>query len=916
MVLFVLEGGAIDMPEKKISSERGKSPRDTSNERKKVFMKKKNILYMIAVLVIISVCYFSSNAYLVNAKQYELNVDYSGFGSSNDDIGASIYEKGRRGSNPPIVCDTTNKLLVLNYWGPYMAKECRCENALQLEVQKRWYYWHQYEEVYYVSDYFDWNDNRCFYVYLPTFTKKEGNVNLETGYQVVLKRLHSDLHNKGAYDESNNYSPDKSHFDDVNVFAYYYEVNKIGVDDNWFGVGDKRKAEFVCDDFYGNITWTTDNENILHIDSEGVVQALKSGEAKIYLNIDDQRVFEQTIYVEDLVMQTDMTLFENDSQKILVSGARNDIVWKSENDLVATVSAGEVIAKNIGSTRIVGYLNDLEVFFNVTIKPRTLSVSKFDLYSGETKELTVSGTKIKVEWSSTDSSVVTVNNGVISALKPGNATIVAKVGSQNLECKVYVQKSSLRRDDYELAVGSKATIDIIGSKITPEYTSSDENVIVVKKGELSAVGAGKATISIKIGNEVLKCKVKVKKLIAPTGFVYKASSKIIKLEWNDYSGAKSYSIYMLNEEKKEYELVATVKNASYVAKDLEPGKKYTFKIAANVKIFGNLLEQALSDKIKCKTDKKERVGWQTIDGKKYYYKNGFAVVGSGLRKIDGKKYIFNSDGSLVVDKFSTIDGAMYYSKDSGEVAVSTEVTNKKEGVTYVADKNGILTKKKVKTATKTITFNDITIDIPTSWGKQTKDGDSINYSFGSTMIMIYTDPKNGSLNQKKADSLVDEFEEYICTYLDITKSKKDEHADKKISTYYSYNISFGIPTDWSNTTSVACKGRLTAFEYNGKYYVAVIMVEKSIYKDDSFDEYNDAIKSIKTITKSSGGGTNKNNNSGTNKNSGQKTTTYVWVTETGKHYHRINNCGNGTYWQEDIESAKSRGLTPCGKCFK
>lgn len=47
----------------------------------------------------------------------------------------------------------------------------------------------------------------------------------------------------------------------------------------------------------------------------------------------------------------------------------------------------------------------------------------------------------------------------------------------------------------------------------------------------------------------------------------------------------------------------------------------------------------------------------------------------------------------------------------------------------------------------------------------------------------------------------------------------------------------------------------------------------------------------------------------------QAKSTTVYVTPTGKRYHR-KKCGNGTYTKSTLEKAKKSGLTPCKKCFK
>lgn len=42
--------------------------------------------------------------------------------------------------------------------------------------------------------------------------------------------------------------------------------------------------------------------------------------------------------------------------------------------------------------------------------------------------------------------------------------------------------------------------------------------------------------------------------------------------------------------------------------------------------------------------------------------------------------------------------------------------------------------------------------------------------------------------------------------------------------------------------------------------------------------------------------------------------TVVYVTPTGKRYHKNNHCNNGKYTKSTLAEAKKRGLTPCKKC--
>ncbi|MEI4803279.1 cell wall-binding protein [Bacillus sp. FJAT-51639] len=58
-------------------------------------------------------------------------------------------------------------------------------------------------------------------------------------------------------------------------------------------------------------------------------------------------------------------------------------------------------------------------------------------------------------------------------------------------------------------------------------------------------------------------------------------------------------------------------------------------------------------------------GWKTIDGKKYYFKDGVNYTFDGHQEIDGKRYYFNHDGEAKLTGFDKVDGKIYYYDDKG-----------------------------------------------------------------------------------------------------------------------------------------------------------------------------------------------------------------------------------------------------------
>ena len=145
-----------------------------------------------------------------------------------------------------------------------------------------------------------------------------------------------------------------------------------------------------------------------------------------------------------------------------------------------------------------------------TGKAITISNTKLTLVKGHKETLRVDGTKKKVKWKSSKTSVATVNSkGVVKAKKAGTCTITAKVGKKKLKCKVTVIKP-VYADNVKLNVAKasllpgavldlKATISPDISKITEEWSltwsTSNKNVATVSYGKVSIKKPGTATIT-------------------------------------------------------------------------------------------------------------------------------------------------------------------------------------------------------------------------------------------------------------------------------------------------------------------------------------------------------------------------------------------------------------------------------------
>ena len=198
------------------------------------------------------------------------------------------------------------------------------------------------------------------------------------------------------------------------------------------------------------------------------------------------------------------------------------ITWTSSDNGVATVTDGVITAVGTGTATITATVGDKSANCTVTVKsPMTgieLSQTQVSLVKGQTKTLELkyipedTTDSKNVTWQSSDSSVVTVENGVLKALKAGNAKITATVGNYTAEANVTVieyplEGIALLADKYEISINETTKINVITNpenttdELNLKFISSNEKVAIVdENGVVTGISAGNASITV-IANE-------------------------------------------------------------------------------------------------------------------------------------------------------------------------------------------------------------------------------------------------------------------------------------------------------------------------------------------------------------------------------------------------------------------------------
>jgi chitinase len=214
------------------------------------------------------------------------------------------------------------------------------------------------------------------------------------------------------------------------------------------------------------------------------------------------------IYIND----TSITLEVDHYKTIRVHGTSSSIYWSSGNSRVASVSGtGKVFANTPGTTTITASVAGRKI----TCKVNVIAINKktLTLSSGNTFTLKITGAKSTPIWSSGNTKVVTVSNdGVVTAVASGTATITATVDGKEVISKITVIDISNKGIVMEVGgwSGAVKTLKVNGTASKITWSSSNNSVATVSvNGRVNALSYGSATIIATVDGAKLTCQVKV-----------------------------------------------------------------------------------------------------------------------------------------------------------------------------------------------------------------------------------------------------------------------------------------------------------------------------------------------------------------------------------------------------------------------
>lgn len=315
------------------------------------------------------------------------------------------------------------------------------------------------------------------------------------------------------------------------------------------------------------IVWSIDEEesqDVVTVSATGVVTPIGLGETYVVASNEAGDVYSSCRVVVSAIEITSISLDKEtltftmgDAAQELVptiepsNASVQTVAWSTDKASVATVANGVVTPVGVGTCTITATAGSKTATCSVTVSPKAVTGVSLDketleigVGSSGALSATVSpadATDQSVSWSSSNESVATVADGIVSGVAAGNATITVTTtdGNKTATCAVTVKANTIAvtgvtispADSKSVALNESLTFTatVAPSTATTKdvtWSSSDESVATITNGVVTLKKAGTTTITVTTvdGDFTASCDLTVTDVLATTIIIDNALS--------------------------------------------------------------------------------------------------------------------------------------------------------------------------------------------------------------------------------------------------------------------------------------------------------------------------------------------------------------------------------------------------------
>lgn len=296
------------------------------------------------------------------------------------------------------------------------------------------------------------------------------------------------------------------------------------------------------------LRWDSSNNDVLSIDSNGVITALKTGRSivtatsvngvfqQIIVDVLDDEISEIHLNMHDIVLTDNNRILEIESFLPVNSKLDYNLVeWSSSNTNIVIIHNNMIIPINYGEAYITARYGNVFDTCRIVVPTTYKNLSVGKLYdnirkyeNNESKNVLINNNDVldielnpdiqtllelydnfQISWESSNSSILDVNNGKVRFLMPGSASIIVRLGmySTTLNYNIYNIDSSVSSNKIHVGDTTKINTQITAPTTIDEnfyYTVSDSNIISINNDIVTGINPGKAMIYIHLFDNLYK----------------------------------------------------------------------------------------------------------------------------------------------------------------------------------------------------------------------------------------------------------------------------------------------------------------------------------------------------------------------------------------------------------------------------
>lgn len=268
-----------------------------------------------------------------------------------------------------------------------------------------------------------------------------------------------------------------------------------------------------------NVSYVSDNPNIISVTSDGVAQAVGLGTAHVSATVGDQSCLYTITSTPDesmLVTEMDITLASNTiavgdttslSLAVLPTSAANyaDVSLTSSNEKVATVNSfGKVTGVGVGTATITATSGSVSCSATIkvvnassgtaTAQSLSLNTNYVVLKPGSSKtitgKVTPSSASQALTFKSNDTKVATVSaGGVITGVATGATSVVVSNGTASSSVTVIVNRTASSSGSDGSSNGSDTPDETLTDSVAQAITAAEGSEVVLTQAEAPLLSA-------------------------------------------------------------------------------------------------------------------------------------------------------------------------------------------------------------------------------------------------------------------------------------------------------------------------------------------------------------------------------------------------------------------------------------------